>query len=140
MADGIRELKGRVIVNDEFSFERDKDCWVLYRFHKATRADPRTGVINPDGGTTRRSYFSRLRHVLAHILDQASLLPEETASISDLQKALEEMTEKIISAVETHSTRKPSVVKKISKTSKISGTKKKKNFPSFRQSTGCEIE
>ena len=140
MADGIRELKGRVIVNDEFSFERDKDCWVLYRFHKATSANPITGVVNPNGGTTRRSYFSRLRHVLAHILDQASLLPEETASISDLQKALEEMTEKIISAVETHSTRKPSVVKKITKTSKISGTKKKKNFPSFRQSTGCEIE
>ena len=140
MADGIRELRGRVIVNEEFSFERDKDCWVLYRFHKATRADPRTGIFNPDGGTTRRSYFSRLRHLLDHILDHASLLSEETASISDLQKALEEMTEKIISAVETHSTRKPSVVKKITKTSNILGTKKKKNFPSFRQSTGCEIE
>ena len=140
MADGIRELKGRVIVNDEFSFEKDKNCWVLYHFQKATRANPKTGVFNPEGGTTRRSYFSRLRHVLAHILDHASLLPEETASISDLQKALEEMTEKIISVVETHSTRKPSVVKKITKTSKISGTKKTKNFPSFRQSTGCEIE
>lgn len=80
----------KIKINDMFSIERDKECWVLYEYTASKKESSRTGI------SERRRYYPSLHALVTSMMD---IVPETASTLVELRDLMLKTRDDIFAAL-----------------------------------------